>query len=146
MTDLDRLLELRDRYNLCEECYIITDVEPKIQKEYESLKAKIEGNIEKAEFNKDFESYMKWCHGFDDLESQVGNLKIARQASITVRDSEIAKLKEEIETYINAESKEINQLKSTLDEIETLAGSDTCPECMAIENLNELIAKHEGKQ
>ncbi len=133
MTDLDRLLELRDRYNLCEECYIITDVEPKIQKEYESLKAKIEGKIEKGDkfdvLNEVFEDYPKgWLDMKEDLESQV------------------AKLKEEIETYINAESKEINQLKSTLDEIKTLAGSDTCPECMAIENLNELIAKHEGKQ
>ncbi len=133
MTDLDRLLELRDRYNLCEECYIITDVEPKIQKEYESLKAKIEGKIEKGDkfdvLNEVFEDYPKgWLDMKEDLESQV------------------AKLKEEIETYINAESKEINQLKSTLDEIETLAGSDTCPECMAIENLNELIAKHEDKK
>ena len=40
---------------------------------------------------------------------------------------------------------EWGQLKYTLDEIKTLAGSDTCPECMAIENLNELIAKHEDK-
>ena len=40
---------------------------------------------------------------------------------------------------------EWGQLKYTLDEIKTLAGSDTCPECMAIENLNELIAKHDDK-
>ena len=70
-------------------------------------------------------------------------------------ESQVAKLKEElvnqdnrVRLYFTAHEtmkRQLVQLKSTLDEIKTLAGSDTCPECMAIENLNELIAKHEDK-
>ncbi len=122
MTDLDRLLELE---------VILKTVQPlefnyamKLEKEFESLKAKIEGKIDEG------------------IQQEKADLL----SILDMKDEEVAKLKEELETYINAESKEINQLKSTLDEIKTLAGSDTCPECMAIENLNELIAKHEDKK
>ncbi len=67
ISDLDRLFDIHSR--LC------IEYTKELSDEYNALKAKIEGKIEKAEFNKDFESYMKWCHGFEDLESQVAKLK-----------------------------------------------------------------------
>ena len=65
-------------------------------------------------------------------------------------ESQVAKLKEEIETYINAESKEINQLKSTLDEIKNSFENDgiCCVRCYGLprKSLKKILAKHEGKQ
>ncbi len=139
MTDLDRLLELRRIYRMT----------PKELDECKSLKAKIEGKIEKGDkfdvLNEVFEDYPKgWLDMKEDLESQVGNLKIARQASITVRDSEIAKLKEELNGVKFGETKNlydiIDEYKSTLDKIREFN--------ILLNNqyLEDLLAKHEGKQ
>jgi hypothetical protein len=73
MTDLDRLLELQGMYY----SDILTSDE---MKEYESLKAKIEGKIEKGDkfdvLNEVFEDYPKgWLDMKEDLESQVAKLQ-----------------------------------------------------------------------
>ena len=99
MTDLDRLLELKEELNeetgyFNHEKYYVP-----LEKEFESLKSKIEGLIDKSEFNKDFESYMKWCHGFDDLQSQVANRKemMGKMGDEMLNmNNQIAKLKEEV--------------------------------------------------
>ena len=70
MTDLDRLLELRRIYRMT----------PKELDECKSLKAKIEGKIEKGDkfdvLNEVFEDYPKgWLDMKEDLESQVAKLQ-----------------------------------------------------------------------
>ena len=86
-------------------------------------------------------------------ESQVAKLKEELETvndklgnELQVKYLEIEGLKEEVRILMKGTEVlgiTIEQLKSTLDEIKTLADSDTCCECLSIENLNEILAKHE---
>ena len=96
---------------------------PKELDECKSLKAKIEGKIDEG------------------IQQEKADLL----SILDMKDEEVAKLKEELETYINAESKEINQLKSTLDEINALTEGSPQEDIFLYEKLKEIIAKHEDK-
>ena len=99
--------------------------------------------------------YCPYRDKISDLESQITKLKeknkellydLQDEAMFGMKQTEqVAKLKEEIETYINAESKEINQLKSTLDEINALTEGSPQEDIFLYEKLKEIIAKHEDK-
>ena len=153
MTDLDRLLELKEELNeetgyFNHEKYYVP-----LEKEFESLKSKIEGLIDKSEFNKDFESYMKWCHGFDDLQSQVANRKemMGKMGDEMLNmNNQIAKLKEEVrqgkfrladeqDSHSHVECNEvIAKLKERLYKI---VGDESCGTFASYEQLFDEVAK-----
>jgi len=120
MNDLDRLLEasceLSD-YNTPEE------YRDEIAEEYESLKAKIEGKIEKGDR---WDKSVQQAEIRQDLESQV------------------AKLKEELLNKYENDFK----LKSTLDEIKEYCKPNPNTYDMSgfdvVQELKEILAKHEG--
>ena len=120
MTDLDRLLELE---------VILKTVQPlefnyamKLEKEFESLKAKIEGKIDEG------------------IQQEKADLL----SILDMKDEEVAKLKEELNGVKFGETKNlydiIDEYKSTLDKIREFN--------ILLNNqyLEDLLAKHEGKQ
>ena len=158
MTDLDRLLELHDE--LQEETgYFPHRFYEKTEKEYESLKAEIEGMIEDGKFVKSWvkeygqgnKDYLKQM--YYDLESQVAKLK----ETCGLCAEEQIKLKEELEYMTDTNitgarnsayfAHENGKLQSTLDEIREHLKDVP----MMINNeefveiVREALAKHEGK-
>ena len=136
MTDLDRLLELHTNHT-----YEGTDD----YKEFISLKAKIEGKIEKA----DISHWMidKQTENIKDLESQVAKSNENSdywQNKTTDKINEIVKLKEELEDYESLIIKDnemrlyTRKLESTLDEIKHHIGN--------MPKVKEILAKHEDKK
>ena len=97
---------------------------PETNQRYESLKAKIEGKIEKANA-----VASGLHHYYKDLESQVVSYKYAEE----LKDREIAKLKEELVNQDNrvrlhftahqTTKRQLEQLKSALDKIDKLFSS-----------------------
>ena len=77
------------------------------------------------------------------LEQDIETVNDKLGNELQVKYLEIEGLKEELETYINAESKEINQLKSTLDEIKTITSSVLFNK--ELEQIKSILAKHEDK-
>ena len=116
---------------------------PETNQRYESLKAKIEGKIEKANA-----VASGLHHYYKDLESQVVSYKYAEE----LKDKEIAKLKEELEKANDYPTNQIlhglyyenEQLKSTLDEIKDKYWNGTEHELFDL--MNKLLTKHEGKK
>jgi SMC interacting uncharacterized protein involved in chromosome segregation len=156
MSDLDRLLDIS--------MWIDGDTNEKLQQEYESLKAKIEGKIEKGDkfdvLNEVFEDYPKgWLDMKEDLESQVARLEKQLQkytGKCIDYQVEVAKLKEEL-VYLKElnngldycaeqESIKSKQLKSTLDEIAKYCDKEFDTYSFHRKNLNEILAKHEDKK
>jgi hypothetical protein len=132
MTDLDRLLELHDE--LQEETgYFPHRFYEKTEKEYESLKAKIEGMIEDGKFVK---SWVK--------EYGQGNKDYLKQMYYDL-ESQVAKLKEDIENGTS----HLERLISTLDDIKAyikLYESRNTNYIYCKNELKAILAKHEGKK
>ena len=163
MTDLDRLLELHGLSGFPK----ALDKDGKI--EFWNLKAKIEGIIDTypsavklaqdrlevmneykeqvAKLQRDYSHLLKQKKDCEEskykLEQDIETVNDKLGNELQVKYLEIEGLKEELETYINAESKEINQLKSTLDEIKTITSSVLFNK--ELEQIKSILAKHEDK-
>jgi len=126
MTDLNRLLTL----HWMEDASTWND---DLQKEYQSLKAKIEGKIEKGDkfdvLNEVFEDYPKgWLDMKDDLESQVKTLHSLNQDlkySQVDLINKVAKLKEvskghvfDRDYYINLHNEATREIAKLKEELE----------------------------
>ena len=140
MSDLDRLLELKEELNeetgyFNHEKYYVP-----LEKEFDTLKAKIEGKIENQI------TYEK-----TDFKCDICGKLHGIYQPITKLESQVAKLKEELEVWKNNfdNAFEVMQgFKSTLDEIKSLGEGkhELANWQVSLRHLMSILAKHEGKK